>query len=373
MMIKVLFLTQNLGGGGAEKVLVNLVNNLDKDKFDVTVKTIFDGGVNKDKLKPDVKYVCRNKKLRRGISRIYSFVSPKTLYKDIVGKEDYDIVVAYMHGIPTRVLLGAPKGVRKIAWLHSGDMSKISLFKCFITKRSAIKAMKKFDAIVGVSQTVSDNFSAYTGIKNNVCTCYNTNETEEIILLAKENVDLSSIKKPIICSVGRFTPEKGFSRLIDISKRLNEEGFTHSLMLLGDGPLRKDLEQKVNEMGYGDVYFAGYQKNPYAYMSHADMFVCSSYYEGLSTATTEAVILGLPCVSTDVSGAREILTEDSQGIVVENNDDALYDGIKQMIEKINQGKIDYAKIRRSADKFTVQNTVKKVEELFESILDNKGE
>ena len=372
-MIKILFLMQNLGGGGAEKVLVNLVNNLDKSKFDVTVKTIFGGGVNKEKLKSHVKYVCRKKKMIKGISRIYSFVPTKTLYKDIVGNEHYDVVVAYMHGIPTRVLLGAPKDVKKIAWLHSGDMSEISLFKCFITKKTAFKAMKKFDAIVGVSQTVSDNFSAYTGIKNNVCTCYNTNETEEIVLLAQEELDLPIIKKPIICSVGRFTEEKGFSRLIDISKRLNEDGFTHSLMLLGDGALKKGLEKKVEEIGYSDVYFAGYQKNPYAYMSRADMFVCSSYYEGLSTATTEAVILGLPCVSTNVSGAREILTEESQGMVVENTDDALYEGIKQMLIKIKHGEIDKEKIKNSAEKFTVKNTVGKVEELFVSILGNKGE
>lgn len=371
-MIRILFLMPNLGGGGAEKVLVNLVNNMNKCKFDVTVKTIFEGGVNKDKLKSDIKYVCRKKQYFKGVSRFYSFLPMKLLYKNIVGRTRYDIVVAYMHGIPTKVIGGAPKGVKKVSWVH-GEINTGHIFKCFRNKRSAIAELKRHDAIVGVSETVCESFTKHTGITEKMYVCYNTNETEEIILLAKENVDLSTIKKPIICSVGRFTPEKGFSRLIDISKRLNEEGFTHSLMLLGDGPLRKDLEQKVNEMGYGDVYFAGYQKNPYAYMSHADMFVCSSYYEGLSTATTEAVILGLPCVSTDVSGAREILTEDSQGIVVENNDDALYDGIQQMIEKINQGKIDYAKIRRSADKFTVQNTVKKVEELFESILNKKGE
>ena len=366
-MIKVLFLTPNLGGGGAEKVLVNLVNNMDKSKFDITVETIFNGGVNADRLTPDVKYVCRKKKLFPGVTRVYACFSSKVLYKNIVGKEKYDVVVAYMHGIPTKVLLGAPKGVKRIAWLHTGEMSKMCLFKSFPSRKSAKKAMRQYDAIVGVAQTVTDNFSAYTGIKDNLYTCYNTNEIEKILQQAQETVVLPEMKKPIICSVGRFTSEKGFSRLIDISYRLNKEGISHSLILIGDGVLRADMEKKVADMQYEDVYFTGFQKNPYAYMKQADMFVCSSYFEGLSTATTEAVVLGLPCVSTDVSGAREILIPESQGFVVENTDEALYEGIKQMLSKIERGEIDKEKIQGSAERFTVENTVGKVEELLLSV------
>ena len=369
-MIKVLFLMQNLGGGGAEKVLVNLVNNLDKQKFDITVKTIFDGGVNAERLSSEVKYSCCKKKSFKGVSRVYSMLPSKALYKSIVGNEYYDIVVAYMHGIPTKVLAGAPKNIKKIAWLHTGDMKNMSLFKCFPTKKITIKELKKFDAIVGVCKTVTDNFSAYTGITEKLYTCYNTNETEKILQSAKENVNFPNLQKPIICSVGRFTSEKGFSRLIDISHRLNSEGVSHSLMLIGDGVLRSSLENKVKEMNYNGVYFTGFQKNPYAFMSKADMFVCSSFQEGLSTATTEAVFLGLPCVSTLVSGACEILTPESQGIVVENDTDALYDGIKKMLCRIENGEIDSDKIKRSADKFTVESTVSKVEELLLAI---KGE
>ena len=366
-MIKVLFLTQNLGGGGAEKVLVNLVNHMDKSQFDITVETIFSGGVNKERLSKDIKYFCRKKKNFKGVSRFYSYMPSKLLYKNIVGKEHYDIVIAYMHGIPTKVLSGAPKSVKKIAWIHTGDMKKMSLFRCFTSKKRTIKALKKFDAIVGVAQTVTERFSEYTGIKENLYTCYNTSEIDKILQQSMEIVEMPEMKKPIICSVGRFTSEKGFSRLIDISHRLNEEGISHSLMLIGDGVLRDNLKKKVDDMHYEDVCFTGFQKNPYAFMNKTDMFVCSSYNEGLSTATTEAVVLGLPCVSTDVSGAYEVLTPDSQGIVVENTDEALYDGIKQMLDKMANGEIDKQKIRASAEKFSVKNTVDKVEELLLSV------
>ena len=366
-MIKVLFLTQNLAGGGAEKVLVNLVNSMDKSSFDITVKTIFNGGVNQERLNEDIKYGCCKKKAFSGVSRVYAYLPSKLLYKNIVGQEKYDIVVAYMHGIPTKVLAGASKSVKKIAWLHTGNMLQMSLFRCFPSKKATIKAMKKYDAIVGVAQTVTDSFSEYTGIKEKLYTCYNTNELDKILEQAQETADLPTMKRPIICSVGRFTSEKGFSRLIDISYRLNQEGISHSLMLIGDGALRESLQKKVADMQYEDVYFTGFQKNPYAFMGHADMFVCSSYYEGLSTATTEAVVLGLPCVSTEVSGACEILTPDSQGLVVENIDEALYEGIKQMLKKIERGEIDKKKIQNSAERFSVKNTVGKVEELLLSI------
>ena len=197
--MKILFLMQNLGGGGAEKVLVNLVNNLNSEKFDITIKTIFGGGVNAEKLNKNVKYLCRRKKQFKGISRFYALLPAKWLYRNIIGKEQYDVVVAYMHGIPTKIIYGAPKNTKKIAWLHTGDMKTISIFKCFLTYSRSIRALKQFDAIVGVSKTVCDNFTKRTGITEKVYTCYNTNETEKILLLAKEKVELPCKKKPIIC------------------------------------------------------------------------------------------------------------------------------------------------------------------------------
>lgn len=368
-MIKVLFLVPNLGGGGAERVLVNLVNNMDRSKFDVTVQTIFYGGVNVERMHSDIKYICSNKRTFKGMSRVYAFLPAKLLYKNIIGKERYDVIVAYMHGIATKVLCGAPKGIKKIAWLHTSNMQKMSLFKCFPTKKIAIKEVAKCDAIVGVSKTVTDRFAAHTGIKERMYTCYNTNETDVIEALSKEPCVMPADKRPVLCSVGRFTSEKGFSRLIDISYRLQTEGVKHSLILIGDGALREKLEKQVKDLEYKDVYFLGFQKNPYSYLAKSDLFVCSSYFEGFSTATTEAVVLGVPGISTDVSGAKEILTAETQGMVVDNNDEDLYNGIKQMIEKIARGEIDKEKIKSNAERFGVKGSVEKVEELLTFVVE----
>ena len=104
MKKKVLFLIPNLSHGGAERVLVNLVNNLDQDKFDVTLQTLFDVGVNKQYLLPHVRYIGGWKKQPRGMTQLMKFCSTKFLYNSVV-KERYDIVVSYLEGPTARVLV----------------------------------------------------------------------------------------------------------------------------------------------------------------------------------------------------------------------------------------------------------------------------
>ena len=88
-MKKVLFLIQDLGHGGAEKVLVNLVNNMDKSKYEVHVKTLFDTGVNRQYLRDDVHYIPGLKWEFRGNSHLFKHIPAKWLYKFFV-KEKYD-------------------------------------------------------------------------------------------------------------------------------------------------------------------------------------------------------------------------------------------------------------------------------------------
>ena len=368
--MKVLFLTHTLGGGGAERVLVNLVNHMDKSKYDITVKTLFGGGVNAERLDKTITYHCGHFRSFKGISRVLSVIPPSLLYRHYVGNEQYDMVIAYMHGLPTHIVLGAPKGAKKISWLHCGSMEDTSMFHSFVNMKSAIRSLRKLDAIVCVAKQAQREFSRVTGLTENVFTRYNTNETAEILEKSKKEISIQLPEGRIICSVGRFTQEKGFERLVRISKRLNEEGFSHTLLLIGGGQLLNSLKEQTTVSGYDKVIFAGFQSNPYAYMTRADMFVCSSYFEGLSTATTEALILGLPCVSTNVSGAREILGENNEyGFVVENSEEGLYEGIKQMYQSIEDGSFDRTKSAVQAEKFSVHATVEKVEELLDSIME----
>ena len=105
MKKKILFLIPTLGHGGAEKVLVNLVNNLDKSKFDITVQTIFDDGVNKDFLKKHIRYIYTMKKTFRGFSHLLKLFTTKQLHRMLI-KETYDIEVAFLEAVCTRIISG---------------------------------------------------------------------------------------------------------------------------------------------------------------------------------------------------------------------------------------------------------------------------
>ena len=112
----------------------------------------------------------------------------------------------------------------------------------------------------------------------------------------------------------------------------------------------------------------GFHQNPYKYVARCDLYVCSSHREGFSTAVTEALVVGTPVVSTNCSGAKELLGDDNEyGIVVENSEEGIYQGMKQMLS--NPEMLAYykkqAKLRGSF--FSRTETVRAVEFYFESV------
>ena len=117
-MRKILFMIHDLSVGGAEKVLVNLVNNMDHEKFDVTVLALFDEGVNRQFLNKSVKYQYVFKRTIPGNSHLMKLVSPRKLYSRVVS-EGYDIVVSYLEGPTARIVGGCPDGKTKVvSWIH---------------------------------------------------------------------------------------------------------------------------------------------------------------------------------------------------------------------------------------------------------------
>ena len=138
------------------------------------------------------------------------------------------------------------------------------------------------------------------------------------------------------------------------------------LYVLGDGPLKSGLEQYVDENDLNKtVRFLGYQTNPYRFVSKCDLFICPSLAEGFSTATAEALILGVPVCSTEVSGAKELLgLHNEYGLVAENTDEALYEGVKKLLDDPDLLAYYKEKAKERGKKFSTQETVKAVEEML---------
>ena len=197
---------------------------------------------------------------------------------------------------------------------------------------------------------------------------YNTNESDKIIRLSKELVETDLFKSDEIkiIGVGKLLKSKGFDRMVKIINKLVGERYPVHLYILGEGPLRKELEQYIKENKlYDYVTLLGYQTNPYKYVAKSDLFICASHAEGFSTATTEALIVGTPVCTVEVAGMKEMLGENNEyGVIVENSEEKLYEGIKKLISNPELLQMYKQKAIERGKEFSTEKTVQAVEKMF---------
>ena len=366
-MKKILFLIHDLGVGGAEKVLVSLVNHMDRTKFDITVISLFGGGVNEQFLAPHIHYRAVWPKAIPGNSKLMKLLTPQQLHRLCV-KERYDVEVAYLEGPAARVISGCPNPKTKLfCWIHS-EQPPHAASGSFRSYKEAKHCYEHFNNMVFVSDGIQRTFlSTFPSIKRAVIR-YNTIESEKILALKDEAVEEVSFSPDELklVAVGKISKNKGIDRLARIVKRLRDDGLPVHLYALGIGPDQAEVEAWLRENKLSNYFtFLGYQTNPYKYVARCDLFVCASLAEGFSTAATEALIVGTPVCTVEVSGMKEMLGEhDEYGVVTENNEDSLYEGIKRLLSDPAQ----LAHYRKQAEErgksFSTENTVKAVEELF---------
>lgn len=367
---KVLFLIPTLMHGGAEKVLVNLVNNLDSNRYDITLFSIFDKGVNRDFLKKGISYRFKFKKMFRGNTHFFKLFPPKFLYRWII-KEHYDIAIAYLEGPAARIIAGCTHpDTKKIAWIHIELIDGSHAAVGFRDLSEARKYYESFDYVAAVSKTVLELFRKNISATVPSGVLYNTNETT----LIKE---MALVPPPFgfrgdgvnLISVAKIVPSKGYERLLDVHARLLKEGYRHTINILGIGEEKEKLEAKAKKLGLQDSFrFLGFDKNPYRYIAHSDLYICSSFREGFSTAVSEALILGTPVVSTDCSGAKEMLGAGNEyGIVTENSEEGIYEGLKQMLEDPSLLAHYKKQAQLRGGFFSTDRTVSAVENLFNSL------
>ena len=369
-MKKILFLIHDLGPGGAEKVLVNLLNHLDRTKFDITLLALFGGGVNEQFLRKDIEYRVVFPKTFRGNSKIMKLFSPEMLHGLFI-KEKYDIEIAYLEGPSARIISGCrDKGTKMAAWVHGQIHTKKRAAASFRSYAEAAACYGRLDQVIFVSESVREDFQAlFPGTKGTVL--FNTVDARQIqkkslVPVGKEIFKENEIK---LCGVGRLIPGKGFDRLAKIHVRLRWEGFPVHTYLLGDGPERENLSQYIQEQGCSDTFtFLGYQTNPYPYLAGCDLFVCSSYSEGFSTAATEALILGTAVVTTPVSGMKEMLGSNNEyGVITGPSEEDLYQGVRSLVSDPVALEEYRERAKTRGQKFSTERTVKAVEKMLEEL------
>lgn len=378
MKPKLLFLIESLSGGGAEKVLSVLLKHIDKTKFDITLCTIVDTGIYAAEVRKYVKYTSilgnpQKKSLSGKILYkilyllIYNILPTKLTYTLFVPKGN-DIEVAFIEGFCTKLLSHSTnKKAKKIAWVHI-DLEKFpwikNIYKNFEQEK---KSYLKYDQIIGVSNTVVSSVKKRYHL-NNVITLYNPIENFDIIQKANASIALPPKNHSIrMVTVGRFVSQKAYDRLLRVINRLYENGYSIELWILGDGEQRPILEEYIHTHSLNEIVTLwGFQKNPYPYLKHSDIFVCSSVSEGYSTAVTEALILELPVITTACSGMDELLLNGKCGLITENSENGLYEGIKHVLDNTSLLTSYKQNILKHQERFLLSNQMAQIETLFNS-------
>jgi len=308
----ILFLIPSLRGGGAERVIVTLLRHLDRSRFRLTLAVVdLRDAVYRDDLPQDVELIdlgCT--RVRYALPRIAT----------LIWKRRPDVVFSTLGHLNLALAIIRPllpNRIRYIARETSIVSETLRGYSLSGLWRLAYRQFYcRFDTVVCQSRYMRDdlvgNF-AFPSIKAVVI--HNPVDTDRIRRLAAENVltgmmpDGKNYAIPVIhlVAVGRMVPVKGFELLIEALALCRDPRLR--LTLLGEGPLRKELETLAASRGVaGQVRFAGFQKNPYPFFAQADAFVLSSRFEGFPNVVLEALACGIPVIAAPApGGVREIL------------------------------------------------------------------
>ena len=317
-MKKVLFLIPTLSIGGGERVVSELSLNLPESMERVIVL-----------FKKEVSYPYKGNlislniplPLKNPFSKIFHYLLGLLKFRKIVKTENPDYVISFGHPANVINILSAclPAGREQRAIVRvEGFLSNSCydlggrIYKFFI-KRFFNKAYFVIDVSKASAKDLIENF----GVKaNKIKVIYNPLNVKEIEKLAEEPLETKYqeiFDNPVIINVGRLTFQKNQKSLIEAFLKIKKEIKNVKLVILGQGELERELKELSKRLGLDkDIYFLGWQKNPFKFLARSKLFLLSSLWEGLPYVLLEAMVCSLPIVSFDCkSGPREILAPDT--------------------------------------------------------------
>jgi len=327
---KVMFIIPHLGSGGAERVVANLCNGLaDYERIVLIFENIIKHNVEawiisinspatqslfKKLFNFPVRYL-KIRKLKQEIKPdfVISLVEPANLFNVLTKTSNQKIILSFRSNYTTTL--------RENPFFGKGIAR--SILKTFY--KLALKTIyNRADLLVAISKGVAEDLIKNYGINSNkIKAIYNPYPIDEIRELVKESLGSCEeiFKYPVLITAGRLTKPKGQWYLLRVFKALKEKHKDLKLAILGEGELKDYLVGLSEELRLKtyvwdrdklsenfDVYFLGFQKNPFKFIARSKLFVFPSLWEGFGNVLVEAMACGVPVVSSDCrSGPREIL------------------------------------------------------------------
>lgn len=366
----ILFVIPSLAGGGAERILVYILEYLNRSRFRPVLAVFNEIGTYIDAIPKDVVVFDLKKRRALDFFRLIHRLSK------IIQKEQPDLIVSFLTYTNYLSLITKSYSRHKIPIIideqntlsQSFSDERFRYVKRWIVPRWYPKAEK----IIAVSQGVKEDLvNTYFPFPDKISVIYNSVDIKKIRGLAREKVKHSWFRSndPVIISAGRLTNQKNYPLLLDTIAMLQDQSNTR-LIVLGDGEERTVLEKRARRLGISDkVDFIGFQKNPYKYIAKATMFVLPSSWEGFCVVIVEAMACGVPVISTDCpSGPGELITNNINGLLVPVNDiDAMADAILRLLNNTSLRRRLAEAGRKRAEDFRVEKMIEAYQKLFEKV------
>ncbi len=363
-MKKVVFGITSLTLGGAERVLVDIANQL-CETYEITIFTIYAKGELEKQVSPKVKVKSLYKVSFSELSKFqkrFSVPLKVLLFKNRIYqkyvKDNYDVEIAFLEGAMTRILSTKNEKTKKIVWVHN-DISAVfgNGIKAKLKRAIDKKIYETYQKIIFVSKDNLKKFEEVYSLKNKKEVIYNYIDAQKVIQKANEKREVEFDKNKInVVTVARLVEQKAIDRFIKIHSNLIQEGLEHVVYVIGDGPERDKLEKTIKDKGVEKSFILlGKKENPYPYIKAADYFVLLSHYEGYPMVLLEAQILGKYIIITDTA-ARETLQNYENCKIVGNTEEDIANQLSE--------------IMRNQKKYTVKQLDKKQyqnEEIIEQI------
>lgn len=381
--MKILICNLGIGGGGAEKVLVDLIkywNNIngggeqrenaiypkrDIDLFLIERKksdaylSFVEENLHKVFSFPHIFSKVRflNKFLKRRVLN-----NPKLI--NLFIKEQYDINLGFLEGISS-IYISQKSGGKKIGYIHT------SLYDIRDGKQDMkeLEAYQRLDTIICVSKYAKTSLlKLYPSLEHkDIRVVYNPIDSAFILKEAREASPFKKTKFTFL-QVGRLTYQKGLVTLLESCSILSKRGYEFEMWLLGEGErYKRELESIIEQENIKNIRFLGFAKNPYAVIKECDCMVLASYFEGYGLVLAEACVLGKAIIASDIPTSKEIL-EDENGSVAElfesKNANLLASSMERLINDKDYKAILESKALELAKKRDITKSVKGLESIL---------
>lgn len=339
MKKKVLFIINSLGGGGAEKALIEFLRQIDYARYEVSLCLVFNEGCYLDDVPAEVRvFRLYDRELNfahRKSLKLYRNHGVRTLLRlrarrKIRGR--YDAIVSFLEGDALLFHdMVRDRARRNIAWVHCD----LRLFhwtrKTFRCDADEQQAYSRMDAIVFCSQLTLESFERMYPIATPKTVIYNIIDRDAIRRQAE------AVEVPhdafTVTAVGSLSEVKCHDRLIRAARMFVDVGYRLRFQIVGAGAMEVPLKRLRDELGLQEtVHFLGFRKPPYPFMKASDLFVSTSRSEAASLVLCESMVLGVPVVATRTGASEEFLGDDEYGLVTGHSDEEIFAGLRRMVD-----------------------------------------